>query len=138
MTAIRRGEASDLNAVAVIQQASAGAAHWSVAEYLEYAFLVAVLRGNVAGFLVSRDVAADEKEILNLAVAPEFRRQGVAKALLFSCLEGFSGVVILEVRESNRIARSFYQKLGFQELGRRPNYYSSPDESAIVMKFHSC
>ena len=138
MTVIRRGEASDLNSVAVIQQASAEAAHWNVAEYLEQAFLVAVVGERVAGFLVSRDVAGDEKEILNLAVAPEFRRQGVAKALLFSCLEGFSGVVILEVRESNLAARSFYQELGFQELGRRPNYYSSPDETAIVMKFHSC
>ena len=44
----------------------------------------------------------------------------------------------LEVRESNRAARIFYKSMGFQEVNVRRDYYASPAESAIVMKFHSC
>ena len=142
MTAIRRGGTDDLSAVAAIQQASPEAAHWQVADYLEQIFLVAAVDDRVVGFLVARDVAwgvgEAEREILNLAVAPEFRRRGVARNLLQGCLTGFSGTLILEVRESNLAAQSFYKSLGFQELSRRPRYYEHPDESAIVIKFHSC
>jgi ribosomal-protein-alanine acetyltransferase len=138
MTAIRLGGAADLSAVAAIQQATAEAAQWQVADYLLYNFLVAELENRVVGFLVARDVAEDEREILNLAIAPDFRRRGLAKDLLDKCLKGFSGTVVLEVRESNLAAQSFYKCLGFQELNRRPEYYENPSESAIVMKFHSC
>jgi ribosomal protein S18 acetylase RimI-like enzyme len=51
---------------------------------------------------------------------------------------GCCGTVFLEVRESNKAARNLYLSLGFQELGRRPEYYETPLEPAIVMKFHSC
>ena len=138
MTAIRRGGAEDLEAVAAIQQASSGAAGWSVGDYLAQDFLVAVDGDRVLGFLVSRTVAADEREILNLAVAPEARRTGLARALVSHSLAGFRGAVFLEVRESNRIALEFYKSLGFIDLSRRAGYYSSPPETAIVMKFHSC
>ncbi len=90
------------------------------------------------GFLVARTLAADEREILNLAVAPDFRRKGVARELLASAFKGFRGGVFLEVRESNGVAQEFYKSLGFKELSKRPGYYDSPPETAIVMKFHSC
>jgi ribosomal-protein-alanine N-acetyltransferase len=138
MTVIRRGEAEDLARVAAIQQASPGAARWNVAEYLEQDFLVAVEGDRIVGFLVARTLAADEREILNLAVAPDFRRKGVARALLANAFNGFRGAVYLEVRESNGIAREFYKSLGFHELSRRKEYYAAPSETAIVMKFHSC
>ena len=92
----------------------------------------------VAGFLVLRRVAADEGEILNLAVSPDFRRLGVARRLMETALKNYSGAFFLEVRESNEGAQKFYKSLGFQEVSRRPAYYESPPESAIVMKFHSC
>jgi ribosomal protein S18 acetylase RimI-like enzyme len=76
--------------------------------------------------------------MLNLAVAPEWRRQGVARMLVQSWLREFRGTVFLEVRASNQSAQKFYKSLGFQELMIRPKYYSAPDESGIVMKFHSC
>jgi len=138
MTAIRRGGADDLDAVAGIQQASPGAAGWRVADYLEQDFRVAMEGNRIVGFLVARTLAADEREILNLAVAPDFRRKGVARALLDSAFEGFRGGVFLEVRESNEVARKFYKSLGFKELSKRAGYYDSPPETAIVMKFHSC
>ena len=138
MTAIRRGGADDLDAVAAIQQASPGAARWNVADYLDREFLVAVDRNRVVGFLVTRTLAADEREILNLAVAPDFRRKGVARVLLGSAFEAFRGCVFLEVRESNGVAQKFYKSLGFKGLSKRKRYYDNPPETAIVMKFHSC
>jgi ribosomal-protein-alanine N-acetyltransferase len=138
MTAIRRGGAGDLDAVAAIQEVSPGAARWNVADYLEQDFLVAVEEDRIVGFVVARTVAADEREILNVAVAPDFRRKGVARALLDSTLRAFRGSVFLEVRESNGVAQEFYKSLGFKELSKRRGYYESPPETAIVMKFHSC
>jgi ribosomal-protein-alanine N-acetyltransferase len=138
MTAIRSGGADDLDAVAAIQQASPGAAGWKVADYLEQEFLVALEGNRIVGFLVARTLVAGEREILNLAVAPDFRRKGVARALLDTLLEGFCGEVFLEVRESNGVAQKFYKSLGFKGLNKRKAYYDNPPETAIVMKFHSC
>jgi ribosomal-protein-alanine N-acetyltransferase len=138
MTAIRRGGADDLDAVATIQEASPGAARWGVADYLEQDFRVAIEGNRVVGYLVARTLAPDEREILNLAVAPDFRRKGVARALFRSAFQGFRGTVFLEVRESNGVAHEFYKSLGFKELSKRTGYYDNPPETAIVMKFHSC
>ena len=88
--------------------------------------------------MVARILADDEREILNLAVAPEFRRKGVARALFEHAMRNFSGDVFLEVRESNGLAIELYKSLGFKELSRRAGYYDAPPETAIVMKFHSC
>ena len=138
MTAIRQGGAEDLDAVAAIQQASLGAARWKVADYLEQEFWVALQENRIVGFLVARTLAPDEREILNLAVVPDCRRKGVARALIDSTLRSFRGDVFLEVRESNSVAQAFYKSLGFKVLSKRRGYYDLPPESAIVMKFHSC
>ncbi len=138
MPTIRRGVAADLAAVAEIQAASPEAARWNPAAYLDHDFLVAVSDGDVAGFLAGQAVAPDEREVLNLAVAPRFRSRGIGRALVHTFLEGLHGTAYLEVRESNRAARKFYNSLGFQEFTTRPGYYESPQEAAIVMKFHSC
>ena len=138
MTAIRRGEPQDLAAVASIQSRSPEAARWNPGEYLSHDFHVITVNGAVAGFLVIRFVAPDEGEILNLAVAPEFRRSGLGRRLLGNALEQFHGSMFLEVRESNRKAQQFYESIGFKAVATRYQYYESPPESAIVMKFHSC
>jgi ribosomal-protein-alanine N-acetyltransferase len=138
MPAIRRGGAGDLAAVAAIQAASPGAAQWKPADYLAYHLLVAAGATGVVGFVVARPVADGEFEVLNLAVSPEFRRQGVARELLAALFEQCIGDFYLEVRESNQAAQMCYKSLGFQVVTRRPDYYESPNEPAIVMKFHSC
>lgn len=138
MSRIRPGESRDLPAIKMIQESSWEAPDWPVEDYSRYDLLVSEHHEQVVGFLVSRLVAPGETELLNLAVVPECRRQGVARELLNALLNGLAGAVFLEVRESNTPARMLYKSMGFQEVGVRPAYYHYPPESAIVMKFHSC
>lgn len=84
------------------------------------------------GFLAYRQIAPDEFEILNLAVAPESRRKGIARSLLLDALT-LPGRWFLEVRASNFSARELYRSAGFQEAGIRKKYYQNPDEDAIVL-----
>src|SRR5215470_11438812 len=92
------------------------------------------------GFLAVRAIAAaEEMELLNLAVGPHWRRKGYASALLNAalqeCREQGQEAVFLEVRESNVRALSFYKKHGFAQTGKRPNYYRNPEEAALTMSF---
>ncbi len=78
-----------------------------------------------------------EVQISNFALHPDFRRKGVGEAVLRDILdkvtkEGASEI-FLEVRPSNRPARSLYEKLGFQILGKKKNYYQTPVEDALIM-----
>src|ERR1043166_1063311 len=100
MPLIRRGEPADLGEVAAIQEASPEAAQWPASDYFAYEFRVAVEYGRVVGFIVWRSVAADECELLNLAVGPEWRRNGIAKELLAALFASCRHTIFLEVRES--------------------------------------
>lgn len=79
----------------------------------------------------------DEGSLTNLAVMPEYRRQGIAEALVHELLSNASSLklqfVTLEVRVSNLPAIGLYQKLSFQQVGKRPAYYSAPCEDALLM-----
>jgi [ribosomal protein S18]-alanine N-acetyltransferase len=134
MTGIRRGGPADFPEIAAIQAASPESSQWSVAGYDLW---VAHHEGKLVGFLAARSVGAGERELLNLAVAPEARRRGVASALVRE-FRREAGMIFLEVRESNQAARKLYKSLGFEEISARPGYYEFPNETAIVMKFHSC
>jgi len=129
---IRAARPEDLPAIAALQRSSPEAAPWDPAGY---EILVAELDSRVVGFLVSRTITDGEREILNLAVAPQYRRRGIARSLVLPVL---CGTVFLEVRESNSAALALYNSLGFQELTRRRGYYTDPPEGAIVLKFLSC
>ena len=93
-------------------------------------------QGEVAGYIGLMFVL-DEGYISNVAVAPQFRRQGVADALIRALVrraeEKRLAFLTLEVRESNAPAIALYEKCGFQTVGRRKNYYEKPTEDAILM-----
>jgi [ribosomal protein S18]-alanine N-acetyltransferase len=135
---VRAGGPADLERVSAIQAASPEAANWNPADYLEHDFRVVECSGAVEGFAVARPLAPGESELLNLAVAPEWRRRGLARALLQDLAGRHPGLLYLEVRESNESALRFYKSFGFEEVGRRPGYYRTPSEGAVVMKFLSC
>lgn len=138
MIRIRPAVESDLEEIWRIQTESLPAVQWNIADYLRHACLVALSDDRLAGFAVARHTSPEELEILNLAVSPPFRRRGVARSLIAELLANFRGNVYLEVRQSNFAARKLYHSLGFETIGVRKDYYDSPGESAIVMKFHSC
>ncbi len=79
----------------------------------------------------------EEVQISNFALHPDFRRLGIGEAVLHEILDKVvkegAREIFLEVRPSNHIARSLYEKLGFQILGIRKNYYLSPVEDALIM-----
>lgn len=78
----------------------------------------------------------DEGYIANIAVKPEYRRQGIAGELLGAFLrfgQAKLAFITLEVRATNAPAIALYQKHGFREVGRRKDYYSDPREDAILM-----
>ena len=91
---------------------------------------------SVAGYILTLTVSP-ECEILNIAVSPKFRRQGIAEKLISyvtqRAAEQGCDKLMLEVRESNLAARALYEKLGFYSVGRRKGYYSNPVEDAILM-----
>ena len=146
-TMIRKIKAGDAVAVARLLAASPGAAPWSplrspatpdteTAKTPNTEAFVAEQDGEVAGIIVTR-IAADEAEILNLAVLPKVRRRGVARALLLTALTSARALnarrAFLEVRESNLDARAFYSCMGFIEFGRRRVYYQGPAEDALIL-----
>ncbi len=117
---------------------------WSrrmLAEELENqcaAFLVALEPGTekvigYAGLLVM----ADEGYITNVAVFPEYRRRGVAEQIIQVFCDFAQGnhlaFLTLEVRPSNAPAISLYNSFGFEEVGRRKNYYDLPREDALIL-----
>ncbi|HEV2305816.1 MAG TPA: ribosomal protein S18-alanine N-acetyltransferase [Candidatus Acidoferrales bacterium] len=141
---IRRMEPRDISAVFEVQSHSREVAQWSLAAYEsvcrartnEFAW-VADRHGRVLGFLVAHEVAK-EMEILNLAVDPAARREGLASALLRHALSHASQIgvekVFLEVRASNAAAQRFYEAHGFASAGMRPNYYRDPAEDALLLE----
>lgn len=100
-------------------------------------WLVALDGDRLAGYAGSQTVL-DEADVMNVAVAPAYRRQGVARRLLTGLQAALArqGVrsLTLEVRASNAAAIALYASLGFVQVGRRPHYYSKPKEDALILR----
>ena len=95
---------------------------------------VAVEDGTVVGFLAFEQVL-DEGSIVEIAVHPAYRRQGIAKEMILSAISDNSlKEIYLEVRESNLPAIRLYESLGFEKAGVRNGYYDSPKEDAVLMR----
>ena len=103
--------------------------------------LVAHEGGVPSGFILTR-VAADEAEILTLAVDPAKRRRGSGRALVAAAAEraltGHARAMFLEVETGNDAARALYAAMGFREVGRRRGYYRDapgmPARDALTLK----
>ena len=100
-------------------------------------WLVAAEGENVVGYIGSQTVM-DETDMMNVAVHPDFRRQGIAEALVNGLVDRLKAMgshcLTLEVRASNAPAIFLYEKLGFSEIGRRKNYYRNPREDALILR----
>ena len=112
----------------------------SVAEELDNPlslWLVALEDGEVIGYVGSQAVL-DAADIMNVAVAPEHRRRGIARLLLLQLEEEMRqkdvASLTLEVRASNLPAQILYDKLGYRQVGLRPNYYRKPREDALILR----
>lgn len=90
----------------------------------------------VEGYIICWMLHGD-LHLLDLAVVPDSRREGIAKLLLARALREFArfggGHVNLEVRPSNKAARSLYETFGFSVVGRRKAYYRNDNEDALLM-----
>lgn len=102
-------------------------------------FLTAFVDGKFAGYAGMLCVL-DEGQICNVAVCPAFRRMGVGEALMAAqreiALSRGITVMMLEVRASNTAAQRLYEKLGWEKLGTRKNFYSSPREDALLYNLY--
>lgn len=100
-------------------------------------WLVALDGDTVAGYIGSQSVLG-ESDMMNVAVHPAYRRQGIAEALVTQLVQALKEMgnhcLTLEVRASNAPAIGLYEKLGFTEVGRRPNYYRNPKEDALILR----
>lgn len=94
----------------------------------------------IIGYIAARIDAAGELHINNIGVDASARRRGVGSALLGTALKlgARQGAreALLEVRAANHIAQSLYRLHGFQNVGRRRDYYREPTDDAILMRIH--
>lgn len=139
---IRQAKLYDVPAMARIERDSFGSP-WSADEITKDVtaggnvyVAVAECGGEKAGYGEIRMIAG-EAQIYNIAVAPEFRREGIGEALLRHMTDKAEkdgcDLITLEVRDGNEAAMALYEKLGFREVGRRKGYYSNGKEDAVLM-----
>ena len=100
-------------------------------------WIVALEDDQVVGYIGSQ-TSFGETDMMNVAVDPRFRRRGIAESLI-GCLitelkNRGSHSLALEVRASNAPAIALYEKLGFQQVGLRKNYYRNPKEDALILR----
>ena len=100
-------------------------------------WLVALEGETVTGYIGSQTVM-DETDMMNVAVHPDYRKQGIATSLIVGLVEELrkrgSHSLTLEVRASNDPAIRLYRLLDFQEVGLRKNYYRNPREDALILR----
>ena len=139
---VREMDRSDVPAILSILGESPEASVWPEDSFSEAGSSgtawVAEHDGSAIGFLIGR-AAADEFEILNVAVARSHRRRGVATQLVEAALEWSRRAgtqrAYLEVRASNEAAIALYKRHGFSPCGRRSRYYQYPIEDAVILSW---
>lgn len=97
-----------------------------------YIIYIYKLEEEIVGYLILHD-SFDVYEIMKIGTKNSSRGLGIGRNLISKYLDEYNKDLFLEVRESNSVARNFYKKLNFKEVGIRKKYYSDNDESAILM-----
>ena len=129
--------------VAELEKICFGTAAWSeksIASELNNAlslWIVAVEEEKVLGYVGSQTVMG-ETDMMNVAVHPDYRKQGIATGLITELIGALkkreSHCLTLEVRASNEPAKNLYKMLDFEEIGIRKNYYRNPREDALILR----
>ena len=129
--------------VAELEKICFGTAAWSeksIASELNNAlslWIVAVEDEKVLGYVGSQTVMG-ETDMMNVAVHPDYRKQGIATGLITELIGALkkqeSHCLTLEVRASNEPAKNLYKMLDFEEIGIRKNYYRNPREDALILR----
>jgi [ribosomal protein S18]-alanine N-acetyltransferase len=139
VTLVRVATAGEVDAVAGLERDIFGPDAWSFASVhaeLTGASRQAVVAvgddGRTCGYVVVFEAGATA-DLRRIAVAPGWRRRGVATALLGACDWSAYERVLLEVRADNHPALGFYRRRGFAEVARRPDYYAD-GTAAVVMQ----
>ena len=144
MSKVRPAASDDVDAVVRLEQECLGVDAWSEALVREgilgdlptITYLVAELDGELVGYAVTSS-AGDIAELQRIAVDEQHRRRGVAASLLAGVVDAARRTpadrLLLEVREDNRGAISFYAGQGFVEIDRRPRYYAD-GSTAVVLR----
>lgn len=95
------------------------------------------IANRTVGFLIA-SVSSEELDIYMIVVGADFKRQHIGTKLLEQLIafgkKRYISAIVLETRESNIAARKLYKSVGFEEVGLRKAYYSSPIEHAVVMR----
>ncbi len=153
---VRPANAADVPAIMNLERETASAAHWPKQHYDRLfpsipnsasercTWIAEGDRGRppeVLGFIIARSTN-DECELENVVVSATARRKGIGRLLLTQLLayarEARVSSIFLEVRESNQAARRLYEKSGFDIAGLRKNYYSDPQENAVLYRLNVC
>ena len=136
MTAQQVSSVAELEAVCFSDPWSANSVASELTNPLSF-WLVALEGDKVLGYVGSQTVL-DETDMMNVAVHPDHRRRGIARQLIDALIQALkergSHSLTLEVRSSNAPAICLYNQLGFEEAGRRRNYYCNPKEDALILR----
>jgi len=139
---LRSGNCGDVEAVYQLNRAAFSEC-WSRSSIFSaiesgYDLLLCESQGSIIAYLLSLTIL-DEVQIMQIAVSPDYRRQGLASRMTDHFVASHPDIIsiMLEVRLSNHAARTCYIRLGFEEVGYRQNYYA-PDvagncEDAVLM-----
>jgi ribosomal-protein-alanine N-acetyltransferase len=140
---VRRMQSGDISAVIAIET-EAFSSPWTEEIYVQLIdqsrvelIVLEEEKAGIIGYAVLWCIL-DQGELANMAVSPEFRRNGLGTYLMASVLETARdrGVktMYLEVRDSNETAVELYRRFGFSDVGLRKGYYQDPKEDARMMK----
>jgi ribosomal-protein-alanine N-acetyltransferase len=141
MIQIRQMKEEDIKQVSIIEEKTFSLPwkkddFWEVIQKDNYFYLVACMGEKIVGYCGFNHVIG-EGYIMNVAVAEEYRRLGIARKMLKELIERGKEIGVraftLEVRKSNEAAIRLYTSLGFEGTGYRKNFYEKPVEDALIM-----